>query len=373
MKKTQSFKQNCIAPLARNSLCKATMPCLPSMKQLIGSSATSRYVEDNFDFDYVKVELTYGSSSSRSCSGGRRHNSGGEQLLSEELLRASDLPRRPDTFENVTAWLKTQEPRVPPAHAAGSFDRYSNGSGNVAACCESADEHYACVDVTRKLITFSPRPTFNDDICSGNAANHSRSASFGGRQTTPPPPFSVFNSDTKSTQQLHPGGHNSSSSSSQCRRVATDAAANHQQNIYSPQPLSTNLRDRSTSLSGHLTRPFIPNNMSAPFLPKLADYGCHEFAAVAPRPASEQVASHHARSHSTNLYTHSQTMSPVSPRSSSLPTTTCFVANDENSNDGTSSNTEYIYLDFETSPTSFHTWQVTRKPVRSPLRRTAVV
>ena len=109
------------------------MPCLPSIRKKLVRSKTPRQEENDF---YFKLE----------------------PLVSQERLVLSDLPSE-DSFRNVFDWLESQNSPAP---------------YRPCACCrDSPDCHYACVDITRRLITFSPQSRrFSADI------SHSRSTSY---------------------------------------------------------------------------------------------------------------------------------------------------------------------------------------------------
>jgi len=109
------------------------MPCLPSIAKKLRRSKSSRKEENDF---YFKLE----------------------PQLSRETLVLSSLPPE-DSFRNVYEWLEAQNSPAP---------------YRPCACCQdSPDCHYACVDITRRLITFSPQSRrFSADII------HSRSNSY---------------------------------------------------------------------------------------------------------------------------------------------------------------------------------------------------
>lgn len=329
------------------------MPCLPGMKQLVrGRSA--QYVEDTFDFDYVKVELT------PSCELLPEVKTQlTPSMLSEELLRLANLPR-PDTFKNVSAWLQTQD-------RMSYLDREAHHDRVACGCCEPTDEHYACVDVTRRLITFSPRPSFNDDI-----SHHARSASYGSSHDASP--NSIYNCTYQAgnlqdrananhrtmASNIKPSNesvnHSRSTSFSQLKSANPPTFINHTRSA-SINPLMSTPTSQSQSTRMTSFHPSTPiNNSRSTSSSQLMSFNPSTSINNSKSTSSSQLMSQSSINHSrTTSFNPSPTINHS--RSTSME----------------SDNTEYIYLDFEASPTNFDTWQVTRKPVRSPLRRTAIV
>ena len=113
------------------------LQCFPKLRR----RSKGKEVEEPFQLDYFKVQ--------------RRQEV-------EDALPLSCLPNE-DKFRNVYVWLESQD-----------------GPYSPCACCrDSLDCHYACVDVTRRLITFSPARPFSQDV------NHSRSASYLSQHSSP--------------------------------------------------------------------------------------------------------------------------------------------------------------------------------------------
>ena len=122
------------------------MPCFPTIisSKLRRRSSKGSETEADFVFPYYKIERSSMAQDEKVSS-----------VLTGDMLK--DLPGRQDNFRSIYMWLETQE-RV---------------SGPCACCQTAEDSHYACSDVSTRLITFIPqRPSFNADV------SHARSASY---------------------------------------------------------------------------------------------------------------------------------------------------------------------------------------------------
>jgi len=326
------------------------MDCFPlkkSKKELLED-------EELFDFSYYKIERSktldsdYGKVKSSTVTPRPF-----QPIMPAKQTSHEDVAHK-KKFANIFAWLEEQE------HAAAQADSCAGQQSVSCPCCHDLhDSHYACSDVTRpsKLITFSPhRRNFESDV------KYARTSSF---------------SHSRSNSLLQQQSHHQST---EPLAITSHKEAARQRTM----SLNTQYRYQAMNQQSRSSLQKIPQQTEEYYYstPNSRYEYSHPGSSIRSANSRTGLLTEQKPTRNTNYH-------QVSSRNTSRRPST-NLDNSDNSDSqhsrtgslDSTGNTEYIYLDFHGSSQSGGTgsygaglnssWQVTRKPVESPLRKNYV-